>query len=192
MWSPTSLSEIPANGSNLATTWFRHDQCNGCSDDLLLVCQNSDDKLALFNSTAQAGPQWITLDANPLPGTGLFFYSVLGTNDTGNLLVFYQTANDGLCSAGFTESQGWTVNEGSPISELSTQAPLAGFTWNVSEAEYLDIVSTGPSGVIVNYFNFTSGDWTSVPSSGVFAQVQNYSAIAANAASYVYAFEQGM
>ena len=126
-----------------------------------------------------------------MPGTGLSLKSVLGTNDTGNLLVFYQTANDGLCSAGFTETQGWTVSEGSPISELSTQAPLAGFVWNVSEAEYLDIVSTGPSGVTVNYFNFTSGSWTSVPSSGVFAQVQNYSAIAANAASHVYAFEEG-
>ena len=190
-WSPASLSEIPANDSNLATTWFRHGQCNGCSNDLLLVCQNSDNKLALFNSTGTAGPQWMTLDANPMPGTGLSFNSVLGTNDAGNLLLFYQIANNGLCSAGFKESQGWTVNEGSPISELSTQAPLAGFSWNASEDEYLDIVSKGPSGVTVNFYNFTNGDWTSVPSSGVFAQVQNYSAIAANAASHVYAFEEG-
>ncbi|KAL9074231.1 MAG: hypothetical protein Q9161_002425 [Pseudevernia consocians] len=190
-WSTTSLSEVPANDSNLATLWFRHDQCNDCSNDLLLVCQNSDDKLALFNSTANAGPQWITLDANPMPGTGLSFNFVPGRNQSGTLLVSYQTADGGLCLAGFNESQGWTINEGSPISELSTQAPIAGFTWNVSEADYLDIVSTGPSGVTVNYFNSTNGDWTSVPSSGVLAQVQNYSAIAANAASQVYAFQDG-
>lgn len=126
-----------------------------------------------------------------MPGTGLSFNFVPGKNQSGTLLVFYQTANEGLCSADFNESQGWKINEGSPISELSTQAPLAGFTWNVSEADYLDIVSTGPSGVTVNYFNFTKGDWTSVPSSGVLAQVQNYSAIAANAASHVYAFQDG-
>ncbi|KAF6221387.1 hypothetical protein HO133_002242 [Letharia lupina] len=190
-WSPSSLSEIPADGSNLATLWFRHDECNDCSNDLLLVCQNSDDKLALFNSTANAGPQWITLDAYPMPGTGLAFNLVHGTYDTGGLFVVYQTANQALCSASFNKSQGWTVNEGNPISELSTQAPLAGFTWNVSGAEYLDIVSTGPSGVTVNYFNFTNGDWTSVPSSGVLAQVQNYSSIAANAASHIYAFQDG-
>ena len=151
------------------------------------MCQKSDDKLALFNSTASAGPQWITLDANPISGTGLAFNLVPGANDTGNLLVFYQTANEGLCLARFNEIQGWTISEGSPISELSTQAPLAGFTWN----DYLDVVSTGPSGVTVNYLNFTTGDWTSVPSSGVLAQVQNYSAIAANDASHVYAFQDG-
>lgn len=126
-----------------------------------------------------------------MPGTGLAFNVVPGVNDTGNLLVFYQTANEELCSARFNESQGWTIDEGSPISELSTQSPLAGFTWNVSDADYLDIVSTGPSGVTLNYLNFATGDWTSVQNSGILAQVQNYSAIAANAASHVYAFQDG-
>lgn len=126
-----------------------------------------------------------------MSGTGLAFALVHGTNNTGNLLVIYQTEDRGLCSAGFNESQGWTVNEGNPISELSTQAPLAAFTWNVAEADYLDVVSTGPSGVTVNYFNSTNGGWTSVLSSGVLAQIQNYSAIAANAASHVYAYQDG-
>ena len=190
-WSSSSLSETPANGSNLATLWFRHKDCDSCSDDLLFVCQNSDDKLALFNSTANAGPQWITLDANPIPGTGLAFNLVPGANDTGTLLIAYQTANQGLCLAGFSQSNGWTVNEGNPISKLSTHAPLAGFTWNTPAADYLDIVSTGPSGVNVNYFNFTNGAWSSVPGSGGLAQVQNYSAIAANDASHVYALQGG-
>ena len=188
-WSPSSLSYTPASGSNLATLWFRHDYCNGCSNDALLVCQDSDNKLALFNSTNN-GPQWTTLDANPMLGTGLAFNVVPGINDTGNLLIFYQTADQGLCSAGFNESHGWTVNEGNPITELSTQAPLASFTWNASEADYLDIVSTGPSGVSINYFNFTNGDW-SVENPGILAQVQNYSAIAANAASHIYALQDG-
>ena len=152
------------------------------------MCQNSDDKIALFNSTASAGPQWITLDANPIPGTGLALNLVSGANDTGNLLLSYQTTNEELCLARFNEFQGWTINEGSPISELSTQAPLAGFTWSVSGADYLDIVSTGPGGVTVNLLNFTTGEWTS---SEALAQVQNYSAIAANDASQVYAFQDG-
>ena len=179
---------MPASGSNLATLWFRHEGCNSCSNDLLLVCQNRDDKLALYNSTANAGPQWITLDANPMPGTGLALNLVPGLNGTGNLLVFYQTRNQGLCFAGFNESQGWTLNENNPISELSTQAPLAGFAPGV---DYLDIVSTGPSGVSVNYLNLTDNAWTSVPSSGLLAQVQNYSAIAANDASHIYALQNG-
>ena len=182
---------MPASDSSLATLWFRHEDCSSCSNDLLLVCQNRDDKLALFNSTANAGPQWITLDANPMPGTGLAFNVVLGLYNTGNLLVFYQTADQGLCLAGFNESQGWTMNENNAISELSTQAPLASFTWNASGAGYLDIVSTGPSGVAVNYYNFTKSAWTSVPSSGVLAQVQNYSAIAANDVSHIYALQDG-
>ena len=190
-WSSSSLSEMPASDSNLATLWFRHEDCNGCSNDLLLVCQNRDDKLALFNSTANAGPQWITLDANPMPGTGLALNVVLGLYNTGNLLVFYQTTDQGLCLTSFNESQGWTMNENNAISELSSQAPLASFTWNASGTEYLDIVSTGPSGVAVNFYNFTKGAWTSVPSSGVLAQVQNYSAIAANDASHIYAFQDG-
>lgn len=157
----------------------------------MLAYQNGDGKLALFNSTAD-GPQFLILDANPMPGTGLALNVVSGTNDTGYLLLSYQTASQGLCSASFNELQGWIVNEDNLISELSTQAPLASFTWNVSEAEYLDIVSTGPSGITVNHLNFTNGDWTSVPPSGDLAQVQNYSAIAANAASHVYAFQDGI
>ena len=189
-WFSSNLSEIPASGSNLATLWYRHKDCNGCSMDLLLVCQNSDGKLALFNSTGD-GPQWTTLDANPVPGTGLALNFWLGTNDTGNLFLYYQTANQGLCSAGFNEFQGWTYDEGNPISELSTQAPFAGFTWDASGAQYLDIVSTGPGGITVNQFNSTNGAWVSPSSSGVLTQVQNYSAIAANAASHVYALEDG-
>ena len=190
-WSSSSLSEMPASDSNLATLWFRHEDCTSCSNDLLLVCQNRDDKLALFNSTANAGPQWITLDANPMPGTGLALNVVLGLYNTGNLLVFYQTTDQGLCLSSFNESQGWTMNENNAISELSSQAPLASFTWNASGTEYLDIMSTGPSGVAVNFYNFTKGAWTSVPSSGVLAQVQNYSAIAANDASHIYALQDG-
>ena len=182
---------MPASDSSLATLWFRHEDCNNCSNDLLLVCQNRDDKLALFNSTANAGPQWTTLDANPMPGTGLAFKVVVGLDNTGNLLVFYQTTDQALCLAGFNESQGWTMNENNAISELSTQAPLASFTWNASGIEYLDIVSTGPSGVAVNYYNFTKSAWTSVASSGVLAQVQNYSAIAANDASQIYVLQNG-
>ena len=189
-WNTNGLGEIPANDSNLATLWFRHDQCNGCSDDLMVVYQNSDDKLAVFNSTA-SNPERITLGANPMPGTGLALNVVLGANDTGILLVSYQTANQGLCSAEFSGSQGWTVNEDNPISKLSAQAPIAGFTWNAAGADYLDIVSTGPSGITVNYLNLTNGHWTSVTSSGVLSHVQNYSAIAANAASHVYAFQDG-
>ena len=113
-----------------------------------------------------------------------------GANDTGNLLVSYQTANEGLCLARFNETQGWTISEGSPISQLSTQAPIAGFTWNVSDADYLDILSTGPGGITVSYLNITNGDWGSA-NSGVLAQVQNYSAIAANDASHVYALQDG-
>ena len=127
-----------------------------------------------------------------MPGTGLAFSVVLGLYDTGNLVVFYQTADQGLCFAGFNESQGWTTNENNAISELSTQAPLASFTWNASAIEYLDIVSTGPSGVAVNYYNFTKSAWTSVPSSGVLAEVQNYSAIAANDASHIYVLQDGV
>lgn len=153
------------------------------------MCQNSDDKLALLNSTAN-GPQWMTLDANPIPGTGLAFNLVPGSNNTEAPVISYQTANQGLCSAGFSESS-WTVDERNPISELSTQAPLAGFTWNESNAQFLDIVSTGQSGITVNYFNSSEGNWTSVQSPRVMAQVQNYSAIAANAASHVYAFQDG-
>lgn len=52
-------------------------------------------------------------------------------------------------------------------------------------------MSTGPSGVAVTYFNFTNGDWNAMQSSGPLAQVQNYSAMAANAASHVYAFQDG-
>ena len=152
------------------------------------MCQDSDDKLALFTSTAN-GDQWTTLDANPITGTGLAFNIVPGTNDTGLLLLFYQTAGRELCSAEFEASHGWYVNESSPISELSTQAPLASFSCN--EGEYLDIVSTGPSGVTVKYFNLTSGVWSSALSPGTLAQVQNYSAIAANAASQVYALQAG-
>ena len=126
-----------------------------------------------------------------MPGTGLAFNVVLGPYDTGNLLVFYQTADQGLCFISFNESQGWIRNENNAISELSTQAPLASFTWNASGTEYLDVVSTGPSGVGVNYYNFTKSAWTSAPSSGVLAQVQNYSAIAANDASHIYALQDG-
>lgn len=126
-----------------------------------------------------------------MSGTGLAFNVVLGLYNTGNLLIFYQTADQGLCVISFNESQGWTINENNAISELSTQAPLASFTWNASEIEYLDIMSTGPSGVAVNYYNFTKSAWTSVPSSGVLAQVQNYSAIAANDASHIYALQDG-
>ena len=154
------------------------------------MCQNSDDKLALLNSTAN-GPQWMTLDANPMPGTGLAFNLVPGTNNTEASVMSYQSADQGLCSAGFSESQGWSVTENNPVSGLSKRAPLAGFRWNESKAEYLDIVSTGQSGVTVNYFNFTEGDWTAVQCPGILAQVQNYSAIAANAASHVYAFQEG-
>ena len=189
-WIPSSLDYIPASRSNLATLWFRHEYCNDCSNNLLLVFQNSDDQLVLFNSTAK-GPQWMILDANPVPGTGLAFNLVPGTYNTGYLLIFYQIANQGLCSASFDESHGWTLNEDKPISELATQAPFVGFTWNVFGADYLDIVSTGPSGVTVTYFNSTNSQWTSVQSSGALAQVQNYSAIAANAASRVYAFQNG-
>lgn len=65
------------------------------------------------------------------------------------------------------------------------------FTWDASGAEYLDVASTGPCGVTVNYFNFANRAWSSVPSSGILAQVQNYSAIAANAAPHVYALQDG-
>lgn len=126
-----------------------------------------------------------------MAGTGLALNLELGTNDTGYLLLSYQTANQELCLADFNESQGWTFNEGNPISELPTQAPLAVFNWIASGTEYLDIASTGPGGVTVNYFNFTNRAWSSVPSSGILAQVQNYSAIAANAASHVYALQDG-
>lgn len=153
------------------------------------MCQNSDGKLALFNSTPNAGPQWITLDANPVPGTGLALNVMVGTNNTGKLQLYYQTADGGLYSAHFDEFRGWTVFEGNPINNLSAQAPLAGFTWSVSEVQCLDIVSTGPSGVTVDYFNFTSGDWSSVH--GALAQIQNYSAIAANAASHLFALQDG-
>ena len=152
------------------------------------MCQDSDDKLALFTSTAN-GNQWTTLDANPLFGTGLAFNIVPGTNDTGLLLLFYQTAGREQSSSEFETSHGWYENESSPISELSTQAPLASFGCN--GGDYLDIVSTGPSGVMVNYFNLTSGVWSSALSPGSLAQVQNYSAIAANAASHVYALQAG-
>ena len=187
-WTPNSLDYIPGNGSNLATVWFRHDHCNACSNDLLLVIQNSDDKLALFNSTAN-GDQWTTLDANPMPGTGLTFNVQLGRNHTGLLLLFYQNAGGELCSAEFEASYGWYVNESNPISELSSQAPLASFSSN--GCEYLDIVSTGASGVMVNYFNLTRGVWSSMPRSGMLAQVEKYSAIAANAGSFVYALQAG-
>ena len=122
-----------------------------------------------------------------MPGTGLAFNVVRGAN----LIISYQTANQALCSASFNETQGWTVDEGNPVSELSPQAPLAGFTWNRPGADFLDILSTGAKGVTVNYYNFTNGYWTSVPSSGLLAQVQNYSAIAANAAFHVYALQDG-
>ena len=189
-WSASSLDYIPASDSNLATLWFRHEYCNLCSNNLLLVCQTSDDQLVLFNSTAN-GPQWMTLDANPMPGTGLAFNLVPGTNNTGNLHIFYEIANQELCSASFDESHGWSMHEDNPISELSTHAPFVGFTRNVFGTVYLDIVSTGPSGVTVNYFNCTNSQWTSVQSSGVLAQIQNFSAIAANGASRVYAFQGG-
>ena len=190
-WSSNNLSAIPADGSNLATLWFRYGPCNDCSNTALLVCQNSDGELAVFNSTADVGPQWITLEANPISGTGLAFNLVPGPNNTGNLFISYQTANDGLCTARFNESDGWTVDEGSPVSKLSTQAPLAGFTWSASGADYLNIVSTGLSGVTVNSLNFTKGEWTSETSSGVLAQVNSYSAISANDASQLYAFQGG-
>lgn len=130
------------------------------------------------------------MDANPVAGTGLALNLVPGANDTGNLLISYQTANEGLCLANFNEAQGWTVSEGSPISQLSTQAPIAGFTWNVSDADNLDILSTGPGGITVSYLNITTGDWSTV-NPEVLAQVQNYSAIAANDASHVYALQDG-
>ena len=130
------------------------------------------------------------MDANPVAGTGLALNLVPGANDTGNLLVSYQTANEGLCLAQFNETQGWTISEGRPISQLSTQAPIAGFTWSVSDADYLDILSTGLGGVTVSYLNISNGDWSPV-NPGVLAQVQNYSAIAANDASHVYALQDG-
>ena len=95
---------------------------------------------------------------------------------------------------GFVNFACWTVDEGNPISYLSAQAPLAGSTWHVSEAVYLDIVTTGSSGVTVNFLNFTNGGWTPVQSSRVLAQapqVQNYPAVAVNTASHVYAFQDG-
>ena len=59
-----------------------------------------------------------------MAGTGLALNLVLGTNNTGYLLLSHQTANQELCLADFNESRGWTFNEGNPISELPTERPL--------------------------------------------------------------------
>ena len=83
----------PTGDTALAAAWDRAPGCNGCSENLFLVYQDTPGQLVLGNLTID-GWLWSTIIANPVPGTGLALDVRSMGNVTRNIALYYQLGND--------------------------------------------------------------------------------------------------
>lgn len=108
-WSSGSLSLesiTPSLNSDLAAIWTAYDgaMCNNCGEhDLILAYEDTNDRLQVVNATS-SGLRYRTLDADPIPGSGLAISLQWHSQGSPGLRLYYQKGEDGIFSVDW-ESQ---------------------------------------------------------------------------------------
>lgn len=108
-WSSGSLSLesiTPSLNSDLAAIWTAYDgaMCKSCGEhDLILAYENTNDKLQVVNAT-RSGLRYRTLDADPIPGSGLAISLQWHSEGSPGLRLYYQKGEDDMLSVDW-ESQ---------------------------------------------------------------------------------------
>ena len=123
----SSADIIPAPNSDLAAVWTQSDQgaCDKCGglQVLLFAYQQSNNKITVAN-TSETSPVLSTLDANPVPGTGLAFQQVWHSTGSPGLRLYYQ--DDGaekLCTIDW-ETREFEGESSSPLKATIAKQPL--------------------------------------------------------------------
>ncbi|KAL9609190.1 MAG: hypothetical protein Q9167_006028 [Letrouitia subvulpina] len=206
-----SADVIPSPQTKIALLWTQtdHSQCNNdCGEQTILYAyQESNNRITVYNNTVK-GPQLTSLDANPVPGSGIAFQQVWHSSGTPCVRLFYESGENKLCSVNFKSAEAtgdiadvagkWTLHEESPIGDIVEGAQLASFTWGnnaTTDGPYFErTLSSGPKGVGVDVFGLGGGSQPGIwhtENPDVMNNIQTYSALAANADRHVYAVEAG-
>ncbi|KAL8659720.1 MAG: hypothetical protein Q9226_000276 [Calogaya cf. arnoldii] len=187
-------SPLAAAVADLAATWTQHDgsACESCGEQtIILAYEDSENKLSVVNITS-SGPRWTTPEADPRPGTGLAVNLQWRDNAPPGVRLYYQRNKDDLVSIDW-ESQSGLRDTG----WAASGAPMASFSWGVDgglgDPMLMDILSSGPEGVRVNWWGgFSDQHWQEPENIDVMENVQPYTALAANTDRRVYALEAGV
>lgn len=184
-------TNAPAAHTALAATWDRALDCNGCSETLLLLYQDTAGQLALGNLTVD-GWLWSTLFANPVPGTGLALDVRSMGSITRNIAIFYQLGNDYLTATLFNgTTYQWETRESDPIAMIAANASIASSNYgSTSVGVTLDevVLSTSSNGTAVNIWDgqtqtFGTGEYSTV--------LGESRSLATNADAHAYGLQHG-
>ena len=102
-WSRGSISNqdiAPSVNSDLAAVWTAYDgdQCNNCGEyDLIFAYQDTNNKLQVINATS-SGLKYATLDADPVPGSGLAMTISWHNEGRPGIRLYYQKGENDIVS----------------------------------------------------------------------------------------------
>ncbi|CAF9910296.1 MAG: hypothetical protein ALECFALPRED_006456 [Alectoria fallacina] len=180
-----------AGDTALAASWDSAPNCNGCSETLLLVYEDTAGQLALGNLTVD-GWQWSTLFANPVPGTGLALDVRSMGNVTRNIVLFYQLGNDYRTVTLFNGTTClWETRESDPIGLIVANASISSLNVGCTSAGVTleeVILSTESNETAVNSWDgqthtFTEGKYSTV--------LGESTSLATNVDAHVYGLRNG-
>ncbi|KAI9736315.1 MAG: hypothetical protein M1834_001201 [Cirrosporium novae-zelandiae] len=201
----TSQEIVPFSASGLSTVWHRQDGCVGCPNTLLLVYQDNTYKFNQGNFTG-SGWEWSTLNANPIPGSGISLILRWGQDGvTTGLRLYYQIEAGNLCNLLWgdpafdsiaAKNGNWQNREASDrsLQVIAFNVSIAAFTWgftNTSQPILMGILSSGNHGVTDVWWTGVTDNWeTQNPET--MSSVDTHTHLATNAGRRAYALEDGV
>ncbi|KAI9670131.1 MAG: hypothetical protein M1817_004468 [Caeruleum heppii] len=210
-WIDGTIADGPsaASGvSSLAAIWHQHEFCLECTETLLVVYQDSNQRLVLANHTwdlpvAQGGGwRWDVMGLQPTMGSGLAMSSMREPGEPTALQLYYQAANGQLREAAWNSSATdadaavkgrWYQIGDDTLPVLSLNASISAFTHvdtSNGQRDVVEIVSSGPGGLATTWrTGVEGGEWGPIQNPAVLSAVELYSKLASNADGHAFAMQ---